>query len=213
MKNEYYKKDYGKLKLDFENSEIIDEFYSQAAQDIFVLVALNGKKNGKFLDIGCSDPIVINNTYLLEKKFGWGGVQIDIDESLTNHCMSERNTKVICSDATKVDYEQLFEEVGEIDYLSLDIDGQPTLDVLKKIPFKKFKIKVITFEHDSYRIGNQLKNESRDILESYGYLRLCSDVANENNIYEDWYVDKNYVDVERLEILISDGKNWNEILF
>jgi hypothetical protein len=127
--------------------------------------------------------------------------------------MSERNTKVICSDATKVDYEQLFEEVGEIDYLSLDIDGQPTLDVLKKIPFKKFKIKVITFEHDSYRIGNQLKNESRDILESYGYLRLCSDVANENNIYEDWYVDKNYVDVERLEILISDGKNWNEILF
>jgi hypothetical protein len=41
---------------------------------------LDGKRNGKFLDIGASDPKIINNTLLLEKNFGWTGVQIEIDE-------------------------------------------------------------------------------------------------------------------------------------
>jgi hypothetical protein len=213
MKNEYYSTNFGNLKVDFKNSNLIDEFYSQAAQDIFVLVVTNGKQTGKFLDIGASDPKIINNTFLLEKKFGWTGVQIELDEFLANKCKEERNTKVICSDATVVNYHELYNEFGEMDYLSLDIDGQPSLDTLKNIPFDKFKFKVITFEHDSYRIGNSLRDESRQILDSHGYYRICGDVANENNIYEDWYVDKNNIDIERISVLKSENKNWNEILF
>jgi len=213
MRNNYYNKNFGELKLTFDGFDTIDEFYSQAGQDIFTICVLNGKRNGKFLDIGASDPKIINNTYLLETLFGWSGTQIEIDNNLANKCRQERNTNVICNDATKVDYNELYLSIGEIDYLSLDIDGPPTLEVLEKIPFDKFKIKVITFEHDSYKEGDHLKNESRRILGDNGYFRICTDVANDNNVYEDWYVNLKLVNVERLKVLESNNKNWNEILF
>ena len=213
MKNEYYKKEYGKLKLDFNNSEKINEFFSQAGQDIFVISVLDGKRNGKFLDIGASDPKIINNTFLLENYFDWKGTQIEIDKDLADKCKLERNSNVICEDATKVDYNKVFEDLGEIDYMSLDIDGLPTLEVLKQIPFEKFKIKVITFEHDSYRVGNHIKSESRKIFDSFGYTRICADVANENNVYEDWYVHKDFIDLNRINVLSSENKNWDDILF
>lgn len=213
MRNDYYKKEFGKLTLDFNGSENVSEFYSQAGQDIFVLSVLNGKKNGKFLDIGASDPKIINNTFMLEKQFGWSGTQIEIDQTLADKCKSERSSNVICNDATKVDYNQVFEQLGEIDYMSLDIDGLPTLEVLQKLPFDKFKIKVITFEHDSYRVGDYIRNESRKIFDSFGYVRICSDVANENNIYEDWYINKNFIDIEQIKPLMSERKNWDDILF
>jgi hypothetical protein len=214
MKNEYYNnKNYGELKLNFNSSDKVEEFFSQAGQDVFVISVMNGKKNGKFLDIGASDPKIINNTLLLEKSFGWTGVQIEIDEFLANKCKSERSSKVICNDATKVDYEKIFSELGDIDYMSLDIDGNPSLEVLKKIPFEKYKIKVVTFEHDSYRVGDEIKNESRKIFDNFGYIRICSNVANENNVYEDWYVHQDYFDLDRLNIIKSESQNWNDILF
>jgi len=42
---------------------------SQAAQDIFVLKCLKNKTEGTFVEIGSHDPILINNTYLLEKTY------------------------------------------------------------------------------------------------------------------------------------------------
>lgn len=213
MKNDYYKKDFGKLVVTFNGSDDVTEFYSQAGQDVFVLTVLNGKKNGKFLDIGASDPKVINNTYMLEKQFGWSGTQIEIDKTLADKCKSERSSNVICDDATKVDYVKVFQELGEVDYMSLDIDGIPTLEVLKKLPFDSFNIKVITFEHDSYRVGNFIRDESRKIFDSFGYVRICGDVANENNIYEDWYINKNFIDIESIKPLMSERKNWDDVLF
>lgn len=202
-----------KFKLKFEGSSEINEFYSQAGQDVFVLSVLNGKKNGKFLDIGSCWPKVINNTYLLESKFNWSGILIELDENLANECKMNRKSKVICGDATQVDYDQIFDEIGEIDYMSLDIDGNPTLDVLKKLPLKKHKIKVITFEHDAYRVGDFVRVESRKIFDDLGYVRICGNVANENNVYEDWYVHPTVIENRNLDILNNDNKNWEDILF
>ena len=201
------------FKVDFENSSKIKIFHSQAAQDLFVLTALNGKKNGKFVDIGASDPKLINNTYLLESKFGWNGVLIEIDEALANKCKKERSSKVICNDATKIDYSLIFSELGEIDYVSLDIDGLETLQVLEKLPLADYKVKVITFEHDLWRIGNQIKDKSRKIFDDLGYERICSDVANNYNIYEDWYVHPELVDSDKLKRLRSDKQEWKDIIF
>lgn len=200
------------LKLNFENEEFLSKNYSQSGQDLFVLMVTNGKKNGVFLDIGAHHPIEISNTYLLEKKFGWTGHLIEIEENFCKMCREQRTSELICNDATKVDYDELFKDKN-IDYLSLDIDGQPSLDVLKKIPFDQHKISVITFEHDSYRVGDSLKNESRDILKKFGYVLLCSDVSNENNIFEDWYVHPELIEIKQIQILESNGKNWNDIIF
>ena len=203
------------FKIKFNDHETIKTFYSQAGQDLFVLMALNGKKNGKFLEIGSSEPKFINNTYLLESKFNWSGVLIEIDENLSNKCKKERTSSVICGDATKLDYKLIFKELNEIDYISLDIDGINTLRTLEKLPLNEYKVKVITFEHDSWQSknGNHVRSESRKIFNSLGYERICGNVANKNNIYEDWYVHPELVDVKNLKNLNSNGKNWNDILF
>jgi hypothetical protein len=95
-----------KLKLPFFGFENLNGNYSQAAQDLFVLSCLSGKTNGTFLDLGCSHPTNINNTFLLEKDFNWSGLSIDIDESLTSQYPSHRNTKAIPRDCTKLDFEE-----------------------------------------------------------------------------------------------------------
>jgi len=46
-----------KLKVRFEgDSDINNQYYSQALQDLFVLSCLNGKTEGTFLELGCDDP-------------------------------------------------------------------------------------------------------------------------------------------------------------
>ena len=50
---------------------------AQIGQDKFVLEQLNNKENGFFIDIGSGHPIVINNTVVLEKDYGWDGLNFD----------------------------------------------------------------------------------------------------------------------------------------
>lgn len=50
------------------------ESRSQLLQDLFVLFLLDGKKNGFFVEFGATDGISINNTYTLEKQYGWTGI-------------------------------------------------------------------------------------------------------------------------------------------
>jgi len=47
---------------------------SQIRQDLFVLSALNFKKNGYFVEFGATNGIDLSNTWLLEKSFDWNGI-------------------------------------------------------------------------------------------------------------------------------------------
>lgn len=53
---------------------------SQAGQDLFVIAMLKGKLNGTFLEIGAGLPVIGNNTWLLERYFGFCGTSIDVQE-------------------------------------------------------------------------------------------------------------------------------------
>ena len=55
-------------------NEIYDKSYAQMYQDMFVLWYRDFKRNGYFVDFGATDGKHINNTYLLEKEFGWTGI-------------------------------------------------------------------------------------------------------------------------------------------
>ena len=48
--------------------------YSQNIQDLWVIFGTNYKTLGYFVDFGATDGITINNTYMLEKDFGWTGI-------------------------------------------------------------------------------------------------------------------------------------------
>ena len=115
-----------------------------------------------------------------------------------------------------------------IDYLQIDLEpaNRSTIDVLEyfdKHIFDKYKFATITFEHDIYCIKQDMhkikyymfvytRNKSREILEKHGYIRVFSDVSDDdwNGIkwpFEDWYVHPDLVDVNLVNDVINKNKN------
>lgn len=195
----YHKSLWPLLRHQFQGSENITEHYSQSWQDLFVLTMLDGKRNGTYLEIGCGNPIYINNTYLLE-QFDYAGISIDIE--LNNEWKSLRSkNKYIVADAKQIDYTEILRDMPkQIDYLQLDIDPeQATLEVLKKLPHSSHRFSVITYETDSFKGDMETRNTSREFLKSLGYEMIVNDVGVKQYSdsswvpFEDWYVDPNVI--------------------
>jgi hypothetical protein len=175
----------------FKNIEIIDQNYSQVYQDLFVLYKLNGKFGGSYLEIGCNDPFVNNNTHLLESKFKWKGLSIDIDFNMIEKFRQNRFNPSICKDATTIDYNLLLKDLAfplNIDYLSIDCEpNYISFDVLKKIINSNYIFNIVTFEHDYY-IDKSVRDESREFMIKNNYIILEKDVTCDGiNSFEDWY--------------------------
>jgi hypothetical protein len=185
------------LKVRFNGDNNIDNtYYSQAMQDLFVLGCLNGKKEGTYLELGCDEPFNINNTWLLEDKFNWKGISVDINpQSKQLFDSSGRTSTVLIQDATTLNFNNITNLLSttHIDYLSLDLEpASITLKCLESIPFDEVSFSVITFEHDAYRFGDQARTPSREILENRGYVRLVDNVDR----FEDWYINTAHVDMD-----------------
>jgi hypothetical protein len=194
----YSVKDRERFKYPFPGFDTIQKNYSKHFQDLFVLSVLNGKRNGTYLEIGSGDPFVHNNTALLETEFGWKGISIDNQGSLCYNFKENRNNTIICADATEIGYADLFDKhcmEPVIDYLQIDCD-ELSVDILEKIPFNQYGFRVITFEHDKYRLGDEIRDKAREHLRQFGYIPLVNDVAfTEECSYEDWYVHPALVDI------------------
>lgn len=203
-----YNKSAGKkLRFDFEGSEKIERNYSQSFQDLFILTALNGKRNGLYLEIGAQEPFYQNNTALLETEFNWDGISIEIKENLCKMFSEQRKNKIICADATQVDYLNILNEFDKgtvFDYLQLDCEpSEVTYQILLKIPFETYKFAIITYEHDHYvDLTNTYRSKSREYLESKGYKLLVANVSpNECSSFEDWWYHPDLLDPETVQKL------------
>jgi len=165
--------------------------YAEHGQDLFAIKMLAHRRNGTFLDIGCAHPTASNNTYLLEKEYGFRGVSIDRHDWSIDWHIKRFGSTFLCQDALTVDYELLLRGQNHIDYLSIDIDpGEQSLAVLKLLPTTT-RFGVITFEFE--QPGSDVKIESKRYLLELGYKLVVEDVYYVyNNIkcpLEDWYVD------------------------
>jgi len=201
-----------RYKFPFTNISNVKENSSKHFQDMFVLSCFDGKRNGSYLEIGSGDPIIHNNTALLEREFGWKGISIDNNPALCYKFKETRQNTVICADATDISYADLFDKHCMdyvIDYLQIDCDEVST-KILKTIPFDTTKFGVITFEHDCYRLGIDNREDVRKYLGNLGYILAVPNVAfSESCAYEDWYLHPDVIDSDT----ILRMKNNNDINF
>jgi hypothetical protein len=201
---------------------------SQAAQDLFVIHVLKNKTQGTFIEIGSHDPILINNSYMLEKDFGWSGIMFDMDDWSEQYKSKRPNSSYVIADATTINFQDLFANTvlptgnklpSNIDYLQIDlhVSNRSTLDVLEHLDqqvMDNYKFATVTFEHDIYT-GNHFNTRalSREIFERRGYFRVFSDVMNDHNPYEDWYVHPDLVDMDYIHKIKRDvSLNWKQII-
>lgn len=201
--------------MPFAGADQVERNFSQAGQDLFVLSLLDGKREGAFLDLGCNEPIQINNTYLLESAFGWNGLAVDIEPGFFDLFIFRR-CRTLVADCTRLDWHQVIDMVGttSIDYLSLDLEPpEATLECLRSIPFDDVEFSVVTFEHDAYRAGDAVRSPARDIFRTNGYELVCSDVRLNGYVFEDWYCNPKYVDRERIRQLRAEDQEWEDIVF
>jgi len=177
------------------------ERHSEVGQDLFAFERCGKITDGTFLDIGCGDPTVFNNTFGLE-NIGWRGLLVEISPRWVGECAAKRKSPLLVEDATKLlDYEwiQVCAAVGlssSIDYLSLDIDEHPEegsqkeLTVLKSLFDAGFRFRAITVEHDAYRLGDEPRASIRVLLLSQGYLLDRANVPyapGSGHEFEDWW--------------------------
>jgi tetratricopeptide (TPR) repeat protein len=170
----------------FRGYQTITKNYAQAAQDMFVITALAGKSKGTYLEIGSADPIMFNNTYMLEQDFDWTGTSVDIEPHHIAKAKVLRKNTAICADALTFDYSPY----ANVDYLQVDCEPpNVTFQILIKA-MEVCRPKVITFEHDRYIAGDHIAVESRKLLSSLGYILKVKDVKfdNRDSQFEDWWI-------------------------
>lgn len=52
----------------------LESSHAQLLQDLFVLYVFQEKRGGYFVEFGGADGVVLSNSLLLEKRFGWNGI-------------------------------------------------------------------------------------------------------------------------------------------
>ena len=168
-------------------------------QEHFIIDILKKKRNGYYVELGAAHYSNGNNTYLLEKDYGWKGISFEIVESMKDEFNANRSNPCM-GDALSFNYTEYFEKNNfpkQIDYLQVDIDagydiyGRPvgnnhwTLQGLIAVPLNTYRFTLITFEHDAnmYWKNTAIRDAQREILDSFGYSLV------QRSYHEDWWVD------------------------
>ena len=96
---------------------------SQLGQDLWVLEQTNYKRGGFFVEFGATDGVLLSNTYLLEKEFGWQGICAEPNPTFHSKLVNNRQcqTSHKCIAAKTGDKVQfvLADEYGGISEYSL----------------------------------------------------------------------------------------------
>lgn len=189
-----------RARCGFPGLETLKNNNSQNLQDLFVLAANQGRREQWYLEVGSAEPFYNNNTALLETQFDWRGVSVDINAAKVQDFANQRRNKVLCQDATQINYADLLADLGapkDLGYLQVDCEPPETsYAILKRIPWDQYRFAAITFEHDYYA-DTSVRERSREFLRAQGYELMAGDIAfDETHSFEDWWVHPDLVSIE-----------------
>lgn len=182
--------------------------HSQAGQSAFVFAVLNDKTDGVFLDIGCSHPVELSNTYGLE-QIGWTGVLLDSSPDAVHRCLEARSAPAFCADATSFNWSPIL--IGQVHYASIDVD-EATSQALENLLRSGCWPSVMTCEHDQYLRGDRLRAKNRELFATFGYEVIAADVHHDGCSFEDWVVHPKAVDMAIANKFKSEGLDWKAVL-
>lgn len=104
--------------------QTIVETGSQFYQDVFPLLLSRGKRGGYFVEFGACDGLLISNTFLLERKFGWQGILSE--PSRAWHEALKRNRRCI------LDFRCVHAETGKtVEFAEYDDDEYGTQSAVR----------------------------------------------------------------------------------
>lgn len=188
------------------------KYYSEASQDQFVDLCLEGQPSGFFVDIGAGTPenFYGSNTKVFEDR-GWQGIVGDMEGSLISNrkcikhtgCFGDGQNNTVKSDEIL----KLYNTPQIIDYLSIDTEGMDFI-ILKSILDDIFICKVITIEHNLYSMNpgvDHLKLNIFSYLSSKGYIRIIDNAGTKATLknlhsgypFEDWYINPTLVNYKK----------------
>jgi hypothetical protein len=216
----YQREQVSRIRCNFPGLDGIQQNHSQTLQDMFVLAANQGRTAQWYLEIGSAEPFYHNNTALLETRFAWRGISIDIDNHKVQDFARNRRNTVICMDATGVEYTNLLAQHGapqDLGYLQVDCDpAENSYRILTSIPWDLYRFAAVTFEHDYYA-DKSVRDCSREFLQKQGYELMVGDIAFKDGYsYEDWWVHPDLVPATVRDLLRSRDSGpilANEYLF
>ena len=67
---------------------------SQLGQDLWALERTNYKRGGFFVEFGATDGVLLSNTWLLEKEFGWSGILAEPNPKFFEKLQANRSCQV-----------------------------------------------------------------------------------------------------------------------
>lgn len=67
---------------------------SQLGQDLWVLEKTDYKRGGFFVEVGATDGVLLSNTWLLEKEYGWRGICAEPNPKFFEQLKRNRNCKI-----------------------------------------------------------------------------------------------------------------------
>lgn len=182
------------LEINHPNANLINSFALRFCGD---------KTNGTYIEVGASDWIEGNNTYLLEKEFGWKGVGIEIQEHYVDNYNKNRTNPCIQADATKFNWDKYLEANNfptQIDHLSIDTD-QTNLFSLLNIPLSRYRFSTIVIENTdmlpNLSKDHKVKNIQQEVLSRHSYTLIGSSFTN------DFWIDNKYLKLA--------GSQWNDL--
>jgi FkbM family methyltransferase len=159
---------------------------SQLGQDLWVLEQLGWKRNGFFVEFGATDGVLLSNSWLLEKHFGWSGICAEPNPKFFERLQQNRSCRLSSDCVFRSSGEQMKFVLADA-FGGLEDLGQDDQHVDKRNDYAAVG-EVITVTTLSLM----------DLLEQQGAPQL---------------IDYLSIDTEGSELAILEGIDWNRYQF
>lgn len=176
---------------------------AQHLQDLFVLAELDYKSNGFFVEFGATDGVSINNTWLLEKLFGWRGILAEPAMIWHDRLKANRNCIIDTRCVWKESGEQLiFNQTESPELSKIDIvANEDWAKEIREINASKYAVTSVSLldlliEHNAPREIDYISVDTEgcefDIIQAFDFDKYKVKIWTiENNLKQkDWDVSR-----------------------